>query len=155
MRFKCTFATLPPPLINVNLGLGRISCETYISECVPANQTSCVCKEFPDSGVSPDEATPPHAYSGRNFTRRSSKARACRKKQTCFIPSVVPGRLLLRANPIEDTVSLSLMSRHKLERHHEGPCIPDANKMHFDLTPKDKLEPCCHGRFLTGARRAE
>ena len=49
--------------------------------------------------------TPPCTYSGRNLTRRSSKASAWRKKQTWLAESV-KGRLLPRITPTEETVSL-------------------------------------------------
>lgn len=76
-----------------------------MSECDPANQTSFTSCMGPSFGIVAGPR-PPWQNSGRNFTRISSRASAWRKAQTWPIPLAVPGRLLSRTRPTEDTVSL-------------------------------------------------
>ena len=78
-----------------------------MSEWDPLNHTSLilhvVCFKF--SSVGPSL---PNTYSGKNLTRCSSRARAWRKAQTLSsFPFVVPGRVLSRTKPIDETVSLA------------------------------------------------
>ena len=111
-RSRSRLTRFPPPLTVPALASEQNINETrsHMSEWVPGNQTSLMrCRPFEfvctTVGVFTGVAEPPFTYSGRNFTRRSSKASACRKKQTWSAESV-RGRLFPRKMPTEETVSL-------------------------------------------------
>ena len=74
------FLWVPPPLIvqeaHKLYWQEREFRKTYMSECIPENQTSFVCGVRVAATPCSSLASPPQAYSGRNLTQCSSSARA-------------------------------------------------------------------------------
>lgn len=104
IAFEIWIANKSSSSAYIKLSVDRGVIWTHMSECVPANQTSFT-RGITPSVIFVEAVCPAEAYSGRNLTRRSSRARAWRKKQV-FSGEVVPGRFLPLTTPIDETVSL-------------------------------------------------